>query len=256
MAQVFCCIENVTIYFEAISPIRPRRVLRSQLHRDDSSLQAYRHVLIALQNMRATDVMTSYVDISRLRASFLNLLFLQVPFQHTLLSQQPDPLPPTYLKDIGFQFELVDSRQSSSEQEETDMFHFHNVFSSCEKASLSKNCFSGMSDLAKVDCEVSAPKSFRILAEWPPALRQLEAQEHLSSQASGPKQSHKSVEGSGSGPIAAGRRAACALPIAHEVKRSSGPGVAAADNGSPLAQALTNQMALIQGPPGTGKPRP
>eukprot|EP00439_Symbiodinium_sp_Y106_P077849 s1091_g16.t1 len=91
--KVFCCIENVTIYFEA-----------------------YRHVLIALQNMRATDV----------------------PFQHTLLSQQPDPLPPTYLK------------------EETDMFHFHNVFSSCEK----------------VDCEVSAPKSFRILAEWPPALRQ------------------------------------------------------------------------------------
>lgn len=91
--KVFCCIENVTIYFEA-----------------------YRHVLIALQNMRATDV----------------------PFQHTLLSQQPDPLPPTYLK------------------EETDMFHFHNVFSSCEKA----------------DCEVSAPKSFRILAEWPPALRQ------------------------------------------------------------------------------------
>ncbi|CAE7409418.1 ZNFX1 [Symbiodinium sp. CCMP2456] len=63
---------------------------------------------------------------------------LHVPFQHTLLSQQPDPLPPTYLK------------------EETDMFHFHNVFSSCEKA----------------DCEISAPKSFRILAEWPPALRQ------------------------------------------------------------------------------------
>ncbi|CAE7406794.1 Znfx1 [Symbiodinium natans] len=91
--KVFCCIENVTIYFEA-----------------------YRHVLIALQNMRATDV----------------------PFQHTLLSPQPDPLPPTYLK------------------EETDMFHFHNVFTSCEKA----------------DSEISAPKSFRILAEWPPALRQ------------------------------------------------------------------------------------
>mmetsp|Transcript_72985 Transcript_72985/g.171074 ORF Transcript_72985/g.171074 Transcript_72985/m.171074 type:complete len:1555 (+) Transcript_72985:434-5098(+) len=91
--KVFCCMENVTIYFEA-----------------------YRHVLIALQNMRAADV----------------------PFQHTLLSPQPDPLPPTYLK------------------EETDMFHFHNVFSSCEKA----------------DCEVSAPKSFRILAEWPQALRQ------------------------------------------------------------------------------------
>ncbi|CAE7942810.1 Znfx1, partial [Symbiodinium sp. KB8] len=99
--KVFCCIENVTIYFEA-----------------------YRHVLIALQNMRATDV----------------------PFQHTLLSQQPDPLPPTYLK------------------EETDMFHFHNVFSSCEKA----------------DCEVSAPKSFRILAEWALDLdpSQLDAVQH------------------------------------------------------------------------------
>lgn len=91
--KMFCCIENVTIYFEA-----------------------YRHVLIALQNMRAADV----------------------PFQHTLLSPQPDPLPPTYLK------------------EETDMFHFHNVFTNCEKA----------------DAEVAAPKSFRILAEWPQALRQ------------------------------------------------------------------------------------
>lgn len=91
--KMFCCIENVTIYFEA-----------------------YRHVLIALQNMRAADV----------------------PFQQTLLTPQPDALPPTYLK------------------EETDMFHFHNVFSNCEKA----------------DAEVAAPKSFRILAEWPPALRQ------------------------------------------------------------------------------------
>lgn len=91
--KMFCCIENVTIYFEA-----------------------YRHVLIALQNMRAADV----------------------PFQQTLLTPQPDALPPTYLK------------------EETDMFHFHNVFSNCEKA----------------DAAVAAPKSFRILAEWPPALRQ------------------------------------------------------------------------------------
>ncbi|CAJ1431671.1 unnamed protein product [Effrenium voratum] len=91
--KAFCCIENVTIYFEA-----------------------YRHVLIALQSMRAADV----------------------PFQHTLLSPQPDPLPPTYLK------------------EETDMFHFHNVFTNCEKA----------------DAEVAAPKSFRVLSEWPRALKQ------------------------------------------------------------------------------------
>lgn len=91
--KVFCCIENVTIYFEA-----------------------YRHVLVALQNMRPTDV----------------------PFQTTLLTPQPPPAPPTFLK------------------AESDMFHFHNVFSSCEK----------------VDCPIAAPKSFKILQEWPEALRQ------------------------------------------------------------------------------------
>eukprot|EP00933_Yihiella_yeosuensis_P067560 TRINITY_DN7244_c3_g1_i1.p1 TRINITY_DN7244_c3_g1~~TRINITY_DN7244_c3_g1_i1.p1 ORF type:complete len:1591 (+),score=386.94 TRINITY_DN7244_c3_g1_i1:108-4880(+) len=103
----FCCIENVTIYFEA-----------------------YRHVLIALQTMRPVDV----------------------PFQNTLLAPEPDPEPPGFLK------------------AESDMFHFHNVFASCEK----------------VDCPVAAPKSFKILQEWPEALKetldldpsQLEAIQH------------------------------------------------------------------------------
>jgi hypothetical protein len=66
----FCCIENVTIYFEA-----------------------YRHVLIALQNMRPSDV----------------------PFQNTLLQPSPEAVPPTFLKSGD------------------DMFHFHNVFASCVK---------------------------------------------------------------------------------------------------------------------------
>eukprot|EP00931_Biecheleriopsis_adriatica_P081557 TRINITY_DN548_c0_g1_i1.p1 TRINITY_DN548_c0_g1~~TRINITY_DN548_c0_g1_i1.p1 ORF type:complete len:1604 (-),score=455.95 TRINITY_DN548_c0_g1_i1:68-4879(-) len=90
--KTFCCIENVTIYFEA-----------------------YKHVLIALQSMRPVDV----------------------PMQNTLLTQEPDPVPPLFLK------------------EESDMFHFHNVFASCEKA----------------DSLVAAPKSFKILQEWPQALR-------------------------------------------------------------------------------------
>lgn len=91
--KVFCCIENVTIYFEA-----------------------YRHVLIALQSMRPTDV----------------------PFQGTLLPPQPEPKPPGFLK------------------ADSDMFHFHNVFASCEKE----------------DASVSAPKSFKILQQWPEALQQ------------------------------------------------------------------------------------
>mmetsp|Transcript_122692 Transcript_122692/g.308566 ORF Transcript_122692/g.308566 Transcript_122692/m.308566 type:complete len:1646 (-) Transcript_122692:74-5011(-) len=91
--KTFCCIENVTIYFEA-----------------------YRHVLIALQSLRPTDV----------------------PFQHTLMSPQPEPIPPMFLK------------------AESDMFHFHNVFASCEK----------------VDAPVNAPKSFKVLQEWPPTLLQ------------------------------------------------------------------------------------
>jgi len=91
--KVFCCIENVSIYFEA-----------------------YRHVLVAMQNMRSADV----------------------PFQNTLLPHQPDPVPPTFVK------------------AENDLWHFHNVFTSCEKA----------------DSPVAAPKSFNILQEWPEALRQ------------------------------------------------------------------------------------
>eukprot|EP00928_Gymnodinium_smaydae_P029320 TRINITY_DN2210_c0_g1_i1.p1 TRINITY_DN2210_c0_g1~~TRINITY_DN2210_c0_g1_i1.p1 ORF type:complete len:1618 (+),score=446.07 TRINITY_DN2210_c0_g1_i1:549-5402(+) len=83
----FCCIENVTIYFEA-----------------------YRYVLIALQNMRPSDV----------------------PFQGTLLPPQPDPIPPLFLK------------------AENDMFHFHNVFHSCQK-----------------DDGPVPPKSFKILQDWP-----------------------------------------------------------------------------------------
>jgi len=66
----FTCIENVTIYFEA-----------------------YRHVLIALQNMRPSDV----------------------PFQDTLLHREPVGVAPAYV--------------SSGD----DMFHFHNVFQSCVK---------------------------------------------------------------------------------------------------------------------------
>mmetsp|Transcript_122580 Transcript_122580/g.392305 ORF Transcript_122580/g.392305 Transcript_122580/m.392305 type:complete len:1641 (+) Transcript_122580:598-5520(+) len=89
----FCCIENVTIYFEA-----------------------YRHVLIALQSMRPSDL----------------------PFQQIFLSPQPLPVPPTFLK------------------ADTDMFHFHNVFHSCEKP----------------DAVVSAPRSFKILQEWPSTLLQ------------------------------------------------------------------------------------
>lgn len=90
--KTFCCIENVTIYFEA-----------------------YRHVLIALQNMRPTDV----------------------PFQHTLLNPQPDPMPPAFLK------------------AENDMWHFHNVFHSCQKADAKE-----------------AVKSFKILQDWPESLRE------------------------------------------------------------------------------------
>jgi len=91
--KTFCCIENTTTYFEAV-----------------------RHVLIALQNMRPTDV----------------------PFQSILLSPQPDSLPPGFLK-AG-----------------ADMFHFHNVFQSCEKA----------------DAPVSAPKTFNVLQEWPSTLQE------------------------------------------------------------------------------------
>mmetsp|Transcript_59595 Transcript_59595/g.172594 ORF Transcript_59595/g.172594 Transcript_59595/m.172594 type:complete len:1690 (+) Transcript_59595:340-5409(+) len=91
--KTFCCIENVTIYFEA-----------------------YRHVLIALQSMRPTDV----------------------PFQNILLSPQPEAVPPGFLKP------------------ETDMFHFHNVFQACERP----------------DAPVSAPKSFKVLQEWPSSLLQ------------------------------------------------------------------------------------
>merc|ERR1712061_885821 len=47
-------------------------------------------------------------------------------------------IPPTFLK------------------AESDMFHFHNVFASCEK----------------VDAPVNAPKSFKVLQEWPPTLLQ------------------------------------------------------------------------------------
>jgi len=90
--KVFCCIENVTIYFEA-----------------------YRHVLIALQNMKPSDM----------------------PFHDTLLSPQPEPHPPSFLK------------------AESDMFHFHNVFESCLKA----------------DSEVQAPKSFKVLQKWPESLQ-------------------------------------------------------------------------------------
>eukprot|EP00442_Polarella_glacialis_P035764 CAMPEP_0115145248 /NCGR_PEP_ID=MMETSP0227-20121206/62004_1 /TAXON_ID=89957 /ORGANISM="Polarella glacialis, Strain CCMP 1383" /LENGTH=1642 /DNA_ID=CAMNT_0002554733 /DNA_START=528 /DNA_END=5456 /DNA_ORIENTATION=- len=91
--KTFCCIENVTIYFEA-----------------------YRHVLIALQNMRPSDV----------------------PFQNTLLHPQPDPCPPTFLK------------------ADSDMWHLKNIFQSVEKA----------------DSLVAAPKSFKILQEWPASLRE------------------------------------------------------------------------------------
>ena len=188
-AQVFCCIENVTIYFEAISPSRPRSALRSQLHCDDSWLQAYRHVLIALQNMRATDVMTSHAHIS------LVCGLCGESSSGPLSAHAAEPAARSAAPNIskGRGLGLVDSGLSSSlEQEETDMFHFHNVFSSCEKASLSKTMKLKMyrNELALVqraavtwqnmtsvqaDCEVSAPKSFRILAEWPPALRQLEA---------------------------------------------------------------------------------
>jgi hypothetical protein len=83
----FCCIENVTIYFEA-----------------------YRHVLIALQKMQESDV----------------------PFQNTLLSPSPDPRPPTFLK------------------AESDMFHFQGVFHSMQKQDAKE-----------------APKSFKILQDWP-----------------------------------------------------------------------------------------
>mmetsp|Transcript_97527 Transcript_97527/g.173686 ORF Transcript_97527/g.173686 Transcript_97527/m.173686 type:complete len:1578 (+) Transcript_97527:459-5192(+) len=74
--KTFCCIENVTIYFEA-----------------------YRHVLIAMQNMRPADV----------------------PFQNTLLPPQPDPVPPGFVK------------------EESDMFKFHNIFENMEKANSTVN---------------------------------------------------------------------------------------------------------------------
>mmetsp|Transcript_38839 Transcript_38839/g.91391 ORF Transcript_38839/g.91391 Transcript_38839/m.91391 type:complete len:1568 (+) Transcript_38839:638-5341(+) len=90
--KLFSCIENVTIYFEA-----------------------YRHVLIALQNMRPNDV----------------------PFQTTLLTPQPKPEPPKFLK------------------AESDMFHFHNVFGPCEKP----------------NAPIAAPKLFPILQEWPESLR-------------------------------------------------------------------------------------
>eukprot|EP00927_Polykrikos_kofoidii_P034052 TRINITY_DN28882_c0_g1_i1.p1 TRINITY_DN28882_c0_g1~~TRINITY_DN28882_c0_g1_i1.p1 ORF type:complete len:1871 (+),score=353.17 TRINITY_DN28882_c0_g1_i1:773-6385(+) len=88
--KTFSCIENVTIYFEA-----------------------YRHVLIALQTMRPSDV----------------------PFQPTLLTQSPEPTPPAFVK------------------AESDMFHFHNVFHGCQKAD-----------------GPQAPKSFKILQDWPQEL--------------------------------------------------------------------------------------
>jgi len=104
--KTFSCIENVTIYFEA-----------------------YRHVLVALQLMRPSDV----------------------PFQGTLLPPQPDPAPPLFLK------------------AETDTFNFHNTFESCQKANAPP-----------------APKTFKILQDWPSDLQtsldidpsQLDAMKH------------------------------------------------------------------------------
>jgi len=77
--------------------------------------EAYRHVLVALQSMRPADV----------------------PFQHTLLNPQPEASPPAFVRP------------------DSDMWHFHNVFQSCEKP----------------DCAIAPPKSFRVLQEWPDTLQ-------------------------------------------------------------------------------------